>query len=641
MLAISAVGGLGPTAKEASKQRLQALQRSALLVQCACRILLARRRISGRRKAITTVQALFRGCKRRWQMAAILERLHRQPFPQMVDCNNKKNHHDWALAGDDVGVRSMEGPFRAVGVVTRRDSPMDKGCTEGFESANRAAFLWETRSYAKRIDDVGSYGDILQTQSSPGRDSSSGVKKQGHHSDEDTLSDTSTNGDVFELSATACGRSTRRDSGVTILPGRRMWQSCPEERRETGKTEKLRKTDDSKQRQEQPHLPPPQSSATSVPRKPGVQMRWMPPAVATESCLAQALQCSRLVVSSPSFDAASACRLFSRLGLPTESRGASAVVPAGEQKEQDTTEGNMAACVQGQSQRRFDARLPVAPCAGALSSRTDGLSVAMPERAKMTTGRHGVNITHIVVHGCSPLGDLGLSVLSYAIGRGRHCLSRLTTLAIGGYGCTVGPRGIVALAKSLSSPDCSRLRSLFLSHCCLGRQRYRGSGSTRSLSRAAYMLTETDATGGSYVEPVPPTAAGLAAAAAHEAWDCFFRHLQRMPELSTLSVEDCGLTDRDIQCVANAIQILPTGVLRCLRLGGNSVRASGLRVLLRALTSRRMRLPALWLRRQRPRMIESKAREIVHQAFTEGLLAEVTRVVCIGCEETPLSQRLV
>lgn len=641
MLTISNVGGLGPTAKEASEQRLNAIQSSALPVQSACRILLARRRISRRRKAITTVQALFRGCKGRWQMTAILDRLHRQHFPQIVNCNAKKGHHNWALAGDDDGMRSMEGPSCAVGVVTRRDNPMDKGYTEGFESANRAAFLWETRSYAKCIDDTGSYGDVLRTRPSPGRDSSSGVKNQGDHSDGSTRSDTATNGDVFELSATACCRSTRGASGAS-LPGRHVWQSCPAERWEPGNTEEICKTEDSRQRQKLPPLPSPQSSATLVPRKLGVQMRWVPPAVATESSLAQALRCSRLVVSSPSFDAASACRLFSRLGLPSECRGTSAVVSAEERKEQNTTEGNIAACAQEQSQNKFDTKvLPVAPCDGALLSRTDELSVAMPETAKIATGRHGTNITHIIVHGCSPLGDLGLSVLSSAMRRNRHCLSTLTTLAIGGQGCTVGPRGIMALAKSLSSPDCSRLRSLSLSHCCLGRQRYHGTRSTRSLSLAAYLLTETEPAGGSYAEPVPATAAGLVAAAAHEAWDCFFRHLQRMPELSSLSVEDCGLTDRDIQCAANAIQILPPGVLRCLRLGGNSVRASGLRVLLRALTSRRMRLPALWLRRQRPRMIESEAREVVHQAFTDGLLAEVTRVVCIGCGKSSLSRKFV
>lgn len=123
-----------------------------------------------------------------------------------------------------------------------------------------------------------------------------------------------------------------------------------------------------------------------------------------------------------------------------------------------------------------------------------------------------------------------------------------------------------------------------------------------------------------------PTPAHKTAAAAHAAWDCFFRHLQRLPSLSTLSLQDCGLEDRDVRSLSIALQILPSGRLWCLRLGGNCVGESGLRMLVTALTSRRMRLPALWLTGQRPPLAESGARKILEKAFRDdGLFAEVTR----------------
>ena len=112
-------------------------------------------------------------------------------------------------------------------------------------------------------------------------------------------------------------------------------------------------------------------------------------------------------------------------------------------------------------------------------------------------------------------------------------------------------------------------------------------------------------------------------AAAHAAWDCFFRHLQRLPSLSTLSLQRCGLEDRDARSLSVSLQILPAGRLRCLRLNGNSVGISGLRMLLTALTSRGMRLPALWLRGQRPALLEGEAKRIVEEAFRDGLFAEV------------------
>lgn len=114
-----------------------------------------------------------------------------------------------------------------------------------------------------------------------------------------------------------------------------------------------------------------------------------------------------------------------------------------------------------------------------------------------------------------------------------------------------------------------------------------------------------------------------AEAAAHASWDCFFRHLQRLRSLSTLSLQRCGLEDRDVRSLSVSLQILPADRLRCLRLNGNCVGLSGLRMLLTALTSRRMRLPALWLRGQRPALSESGAMGIVEEAFRDGLFAEV------------------
>lgn len=165
----------------------------------------------------------------------------------------------------------------------------------------------------------------------------------------------------------------------------------------------------------------------------------------------------------------------------------------------------------------------------------------------------------------------------------------------------VGARGVNDLSTALSSLGCRSLRSLSLSHCCLGRQS-RWHASMPCFARVA------------------------AAKAAHAAWDCFFRHVQRLPALGYLSLEHCGLQDCDVRGASIAVQILIPGSLRCLRLGRNSISASGLRTLIRALLSRRMALPALWMRRQRPPISEQDAKAVVANAFGEGLLAEVRNV---------------
>lgn len=174
----------------------------------------------------------------------------------------------------------------------------------------------------------------------------------------------------------------------------------------------------------------------------------------------------------------------------------------------------------------------------------------------------------------------------------------------------MGARGLTALSKALSSPPdcCSALRNLSLSYFCLGRKRKRSS-----------------------MSPTPVHAAAAEALATHAAWDCFFRHLQRLVGLSSLSLQNCGLEDRDIRSASIAIQILPSNMLRCLRLSENSVGVPGLRVLMRAMTSRRITVPALWLRRQRPPIGEGEAKEIVQDAlFKKGLFAEVRRYLPWG-----------
>lgn len=168
--------------------------------------------------------------------------------------------------------------------------------------------------------------------------------------------------------------------------------------------------------------------------------------------------------------------------------------------------------------------------------------------------------------------------------------------------------------------DVSSARALILqsmSNCCLGGKSWLTRNHRRQQQpRHNTLLDQAGA-------PAEKTMA-----AAHAAWDCFFRHLQYLESLSTLSLQDCGLEDRDVRSLSVSLQILPAGRLRCLRLNGNRVGLSGLRMLLTALSSRRMRLPALWLRGQRPALSEGGAKGIVEEAFRDGLFAEVRE--CLG-----------
>lgn len=352
-------------------------------------------------------------------------------------------------------------------------------------------------------------------------------------------------------------------------------------------------------------FPPPTLTTARTETSPlVVQNRWVPPTIAPEAALSKALQCSTLIISSPSFGPACARRLFSRIGRRQAScertTGIGLGEPAGVANPQSRGRRGGGG-ERGREQTTTTAEVNAAT--RAVLSRSD-LSDKTGQRGHQEiVQREGNSLTHILLQGVTPLGNGGLLELSSAVREG--FLPRLVTVMIGGPGCSVGARGVTALAKALSSSPgcCSALRYLSLSHCCLGRTRERSSTS-----------------------PVLAHATAAEALAAHAAWDCFFRHLQRLSGLSSLSLQNCGLDNGDIRSASITIQILPSGMLRCLRLSENRVSAPGLRILLRALTSRKATVPALWLRRQRPPIAEAEAREIVQDAlFKENLFAEVRR----------------
>lgn len=518
--------GIGPTAAAAARERLEALTRSAVLLQRTARIFLSRGNVLKRREAIATLQAFCRGCRDRGVLSAVLEEAWRGLYgAHDRDGGNQSGHTGDAIlcAGCVPGGESRETLSTGkcvrmqVGRLTRRSMPMDSSSPEGFDSSNLAAFLWDRPG--KEYDVF----DRVETLSFP----------PFNVEDRCPYADT-----VFELSATAAVSADRGD-GFTVY----------------GDLHQL-----------------------------SVRPSWVPPAVAPDVSLARALQCSTLIVNSPSFGSVCARRLFSRVGRPAISTA------------------------------RKPTALPVSEAANTVEWQA-GDATAAPEQGKDPKNAphplQGDRLTHILVLGDSPIGDAGLSEISSVVRHG--WLPRLTTLVIGGPGCRVGPRGVMALARTLSSPGCLQLRSLSMSNCCLGR---RQTHLHRHLvSRMSH-------------QPFLGTAPNVATAAkeAGEAWDCFFRHLQRLLALSSLSLQSCGLGDRDVRSASIAIQILPQGRLRCLRLDGNRIGVSGLRMLLRALTSRRMRLPALWLRRQRPALVENQARKVVTDAFGDGLYAEVRKL---------------
>ncbi|CAM9696611.1 unnamed protein product, partial [Scytosiphon promiscuus] len=623
---------MGLTTKAAAADRLAALVSSAISVQRAARTLIARRRVFRRRLAIAAFQAFFRGCRARWALSEVLESSTR--VASSCDVTRQRQdveggdegcgmeggmshgfdldyEHDTCKGGGIVGGNTGAGEELGdstsmhIGVVTRRDVPMDAGYPQGFGPPNLAAFLWESREDAygpgfhagggeseAPLPDLHSENETHNRPCSPLSEksvrgsgcSNSCSDRHGGEADED--------GAIFEVSAVAVMLSS------TTMHGQADHQGKPRKAAEPVCTHPGIDHGGRPPAFGEPCL----STVAATPRR---RIRWAPATVAPEEALRCALTCSTLVVDSPSFGSASARRLFSRIGkaLPVVSPATAPtnqpVPPA------PTTEAKTTTSTHGEP-----GRTPVSPM---------HMEVARAGSGRNSRGRRQADgIEHVLLLGQSPIGDGGLSQLSSAVRCG--WLPRLTTLVIGGQGCRVGPRGVTCLAVALSSPGCSQLRSLSMSHCCLGRRRRPNRLQCKNYYRY-YHDHQLQRSNGPLLHPAP---AQKTATEAHASWDCFFRHLQRLPSLSTLSVQDCGLHDRDVRSLSIALQILPSGCLRSLRLSGNSVGVFGLRMLLTALTSRRMRLPALWLRGQRPPLAESGARRIIEDAFRDdGLFAEV------------------
>ncbi|CAN0385559.1 unnamed protein product [Pylaiella littoralis] len=575
-LSASYSSGLGLATKSAASERLQALVISAVAVQRAGRALIARLRVIRRRQAVAAVQAFWRGCRARWALSIALEETLRLGLTSRDrDLRQQRDGGGCGGGGDDIdegkGARPTtllsppqgNGPALQigsllsrvattlqVGTVTRRNIPMDAGFPEGFGPPDLGAFLWE-----KQEEAYGS-GSGFGTEKEPpllaphsnveGRDRC--LRAEINSRSEDDYGD----GAVFEVSATAVLLS------VSHHNKRENWPPS------------LHETIDTPSRQ-QPLL-----------------ARWVPAAVAPEETLERALECSTLIINSPSFGSACARRLFSRIGR-TLPRPVPQPPPPPRGHPTDTD--------------RFRAALSEEVGGGGAVSLRNAHAEDAGQHLSSQQRLHRDVLRHVMVLGESPIGDGGLAELSSAVRCG--WLPRLTTLVIGGPGCRVGPRGVMTLAMALSSPGCSRLRNLSLSNCC--------SLAWRRPNREQHRLR-------------PAAAAAVPSklkTAMHSSWDCFFRHLQRLPSLSTLSLQRCGLEDCNIRSLSIALQILPVGRLRCLRLDDNYVGRSGLKMLLMALTSRRMRLPALWLRNQRPALVESESKRVVEAAFQDGLFAEV------------------
>ncbi|CAM9144889.1 unnamed protein product, partial [Hapterophycus canaliculatus] len=600
---------MGLSAKAAAAGRLAALVTSAIAVQRGARALIARRRVLRRREAIAALQAFFRGCRARWALSAALESSTRLGISgdgsrQRQDVAGGNDGLDrghnagessgtlWGSSGPSEELLLGCGTSIQVGVVTRRDAPMDTGCPKGFGSPNLAAFLWETRTDAYGHDSDGGgggSGTALEAQRSekeaydrlcsPLYESRVRGGSSGRDSDDD--------GTVFEASAaavaissSACRKGVQEGAPQKVVEPVLANSSADD----GGRPPAFGK--------------PCISRGLPSPQRP---LRWVPATVAPEEALRCALKCSTLIVNSPSFGSACARRLFSRMGTALSDVSRAGINPAAAPTTtRATTRGR----------RRSQA--------STVDIEVEQARTGCPARGR----RQADGIKHILLVGESPVGDGGLLELSSALRCG--WLPRLTTLVIGGHGCRVGPRGVTTLAAALSSTGCSQLRNLSMSHCCLGRRRLRNCPLCKNHHHHyhhPHHHQQQHSSTGPLLDPEPTQ---KTSAAAHASWDAFFRHLQRLPLLSTLSLQDCGLQDRDVRSLSIALQILPSGRLRCLRLSRNCVGKSGLRMLLTALTSRRMRLPALWLRGQRPALAESGVRRIVEDAFRfDGLFAEV------------------
>lgn len=456
---------MGLTAQAAAADRLQALAASAEAVQRAARVLIAHGRVSRRKEAIAALQAFCRGCLLRWALSAAFEESLRLEYVaydlrQQRDCGDGGREEgaytceegvEPGLDPEGEGNTDREGkrgpsatPLRPrhgdgckphkeafagynaplnvqLGVITRRSFPMDAGCAKGFRPPNLAAFLWESRedAYGSCCADDGANGNATLLAPHFGNETES------PRSDVDPVARSShgDDGAVFEASATAVASSACREDLVRM----------GSEQNEVGIGDCLPDQHGGGRPPAFDELPASPVSPLPLLQPP----RWVPATVAPEGAFHRALACSTLIVSSPSFDSASARRLFSRMGKPIPAASPPRDEP---QQEADDVKG-MAAGVR----RRKD---DLNPTHGEEKGRLK----------KHPRYHHANGLKHVLLVGESPIGDGGLSELSSAV----RCdwLPRLTTLVIGGPGCKVGPRGVAALATALSTSGCSQLQHL-------------------------------------------------------------------------------------------------------------------------------------------------------------------------------------
>ena len=274
--------GMGLAAQAAAVGRHDALIASALSAQRAGRALIARHKVASRRKAITTLQAFFRGCKERAGLSTALEERCSASLQRTIESRYKGGVRSGDDEGSHAGVKSKcedrtrlhveaDDPcLMQVGTMTERNVPMDAACPSGFDTPNLAAFLWKhdwkeddgsdagtTPIQRSQLNDgdyiEASYGDAVFEVSARAFVS---TKKNGEHGDRRHNS-------ISHDCRSLCGEGTQHLSPV-------LHSSCRAVR--------------------------------------------VPVAVAPEKSLARALGCSTLIVNSPSFGSACARRLFSRIG---------------------------------------------------------------------------------------------------------------------------------------------------------------------------------------------------------------------------------------------------------------------------------------------------------------------------------------
>lgn len=478
--------GLG--AKAAAADRLAALVLSAISVQRAARALIARRRAFRRRQAIAALQALCRGCRARWALSAALESTtklglsgdgSRQGRDVAGDINTHGKEggvddsldlncgHNACKGADTRGANDASredlsyGASMQVGAVTRRDVPMDPGCPKGFGSPNLAAFLWESREDAYGPDFGTEGGDTETALVTPRSENEphdcpcvsrpENCARRNGMSGRINGGDDDDDGAVFEVSAVAVA-------------------ACSEKSHEEGHmgapqktTEPVRANHGKGHGGRSPAFGTPLfSRGPSLPRRP---LRWVPATVAPEEALRCALECSTLIVNTPSFGSACARRLFSRMGKALPDVSPSLVHPAARPTTAPAATGSTTPTKATSETDRLQpddergGRPPQERQRGRNHASAVHVEVAPARMSHTTRQRHQADgIKHVLLLGESPIGDGGLSELSCAVRCG--WLPRLTTLVIGGRGCRVGPRGVTALAVALSSPGCSQLRNL-------------------------------------------------------------------------------------------------------------------------------------------------------------------------------------